>query len=181
MGRYHVAVDNPSHRLRLGVAPPDDGVAGALLACHERIRRFAALAVRLAHSDAPPAERAEAAAAVIRYFTLALPLHAEDEDRSLAPRLRGRDAALDAALDRIADEHVTHVAPLAAVVDACRAIVAAPDAPTPPSLAADAAALASAFEAHLRHEEATLVPAAATLAAADAAEIHAEMRARRAP
>jgi hypothetical protein len=134
----------PIHHLSLTARPPDDTVLAALLACHERIHRFTALAARLATTDGTPAERAEAAAGVVRYFTVALPLHAADEDDSLAPRLRGRDAAVDAALATMTAEHVAHAGPLAAVVDAARAVVAAP-ATVPPDLAAAADALAALF------------------------------------
>lgn len=163
----------------LAAAPAEDTVAAALAACHERIRRFAGLAARIAaHPEAPPAERAEAAAAVVRYFTVALPLHAADEDASLAPRLRGRDPAVDAALAQMTAEHAAHAAVLEPVIAACRAIAAAP-ATTPPSLAADAAALAAAFAAHLDLEERVIFPAIAALPAAGQAELRAEMLARR--
>jgi len=162
----------------LSARPPDDTVLAALLACHERIHRFTALAARLATADGTPTERAEAGAGVVRYFTVALPLHAADEDLSLAPRLRGRDAAVDAALTQMTAEHVAHAGPLARVVDAARAIVAAP-ATAPPDLAAAAAALAALFAAHLALEERAIFPAIAALPAEVQATIRAEMLARR--
>src|SRR4051812_30710357 len=67
--------------------PAGEPLLAALLDCHSRIRRFSTLAIRLAEADAPPNEIAETAAAVHRYFTVALPLHAADEDLSIAPRL----------------------------------------------------------------------------------------------
>ena len=162
----------------LSARPPDDTVLAALLAGHERSHRFAALAGRLATADGTPTERAEAGAGVVRYFTVALPLHAADEDLSLAPRLRGRDAAVDAALTQMTAEHVAHAGPLARVVDAARAIVAAP-ATAPPDLAAAAAALAALFAAHLALEERAIFPAIAALPAEVQATIRAEMLARR--
>lgn len=162
----------------LSARPPDDTVVAALLACHERIHRFTALAARLGTPDGTAAERAEAAAGVVRYFTVALPLHAADEDASLAPRLAGRDPAVDAALAQMTAEHVAHAAPLARVVDAARTIVAAP-ATVPPDLAAAAAALATLFAAHLALEERAIFPAIAALPADVEATIRAEMLARR--
>ena len=162
----------------LSARPPDDTVVAALLACHERIHRFTALAARLGTPDGTAAERAAAAAGVVRYFTVALPLHAADEDASLAPRLAGRDPAVDAALAQMTAEHVAHAAPLARVVDAARTIVAAP-ATVPPDLAAAAAALATLFAAHLALEERAIFPAIAALPADVEATIRAEMLARR--
>lgn len=159
----------------------DDDPVGLLLACHDRIRTFARLARAVAEADVAPAQRAEAAADVVRYFTHALPLHVEDEERSIAPRLRGRDPAVDAALDRMRADHDAHGAPLAALVAACRAIAAAPaeHAVRAAGLAAVAAALIADFDAHLACEEAVILPALAALPDGDRAAVRAEMSARR--
>src|SRR5947209_5155592 len=87
-----------------------------LLACHERIRHFLALAGQLCESAAPAAEVAAAAAAVHRYFTVALPLHALDEDESLAPRLLRLDlpAAVRAAIGPMTAQH----GPIEAAIEA---------------------------------------------------------------
>ncbi len=59
-----------------------------LLEGHERIRRFTALAVQLAHAqDVSPAELSETAARVLHYFTVELPQHLEEEEQCLVPRL----------------------------------------------------------------------------------------------
>ena len=152
-------------------------MVGALAACHERIRRFAAMAEAVAsRPEAPANERAEAAAGVVRYFTIALPLHAADEDDSVRPRLRG----VDAVLAELAAEHHAHDALIAPVVAACREIVAAP-ATARPDFAAAAAALTAAMATHLAREEAVVFPAIAALPPAVQAEIRAEMLARRDP
>jgi iron-sulfur cluster repair protein YtfE (RIC family) len=167
---------------RLRATPPEDSVVEALAACHERIRWFAALAQTLAvRVDAAAADRAEAAAAVIRYFTVALPLHAADEDLALAPRLRALGPRVDDALAAMTAEHLDHAPLLAAVLAPCRAIVAAPTGPAPRELGAAADALAAAFATHLAEEEAVVFPAVAVLPAHDLAAIRAEMFARRAP
>lgn len=162
---------------RLAATPTDDTIVGALAACHERIRRFAAMAVAVAtRPEAPASERAEAAAGVVRYFTIALPLHAADEDDSVGPRVRG----VDVVLTELAREHHAHDALIAPVVAACREIVAAPTTARP-DFAAAAAALAAAMDAHLAREEAEVFPAVAALSPAAQAEIRAEMLARRDP
>lgn len=86
---------------------PVEHPVDAMLACHERIRRFLDGAHKLATLDDPADPRARAAAlACARYFREGLPLHALDEDTSLAPRLRRvAPRAIGAALDRIAAEH----------------------------------------------------------------------------
>jgi hypothetical protein len=82
--------------VHIGAPRPAAGAVELLLECHERIRHFARLALKLAGTrDLPPAEVAEAAAAVRRYFAEALPLHAADEEESMMPRLRGRDPAVE--------------------------------------------------------------------------------------
>ena len=127
-------------------------------------------------------KRVEAAAAVVRYFTVALPLHAADEDLSLAPRLVGHDAALDRALATMTADHVAHAAVLDPVVALCRRLQAAPGdhATIAPALAPAAAAMTAAFAAHLALEEAVVFPAVAALPADVQRQIRAELLARRA-
>src|SRR5512140_1897216 len=59
-----------------------------LLACHQRIRNFTGIALRLAEVEGAGApEIANAAEAVHRYYAIALPLHEADENESVYPRL----------------------------------------------------------------------------------------------
>jgi hypothetical protein len=153
-----------------------------LLECHGRIRTFGALAVEAgARDDVPDAERVEACERFDRYFGVALPLHVRDEEESVLPRLRGRSAAVDAALDRMHEEHAHH-APLLARLFATSAAVRA--TPSDPSLRralhTAAVALNAAFEPHLRSEEEIVFPALrAMLPASEQAAIVNELRARR--
>ncbi len=169
---------------RLGGGAVAEDPVGLLLECHQRIRTFAALASRLAAAaDAGPDEVRDAAQRVRRYFAEALPLHAEDEEESILPRLRGRDPALDEALATMAREHREHEAPLARVRAACRTLerdpAALPRVAGP--LAAAAAELAAHFDQHLAREEAVIFPAMRRLLpASDDAAVVREMRARRA-
>jgi len=95
-------------------ATPADAVA-LLLECHGRIRAFLAMARRVGE-----------AIQVHRYFTLALPLHARDEEESILPRLRGRDPLLDLQLDVRVREHQEHQRPLGQLTEACAEIGADP-------------------------------------------------------
>lgn len=166
-----------------GAARSSSAAATLLLECHDRIRAFLATARRIAEAEgAPPAQVAEAAAAVQRYFTVALPLHAEDEERSILPRLRGRDDATDAALERMVEEHRAHEATVRALVAICAELTAAPRrrAMLTPALRSTLAWLDRHFAEHLGGEEAVVVPAMERLlSAAEDQAIFAEMRARR--
>lgn len=86
--------------------PQHTDASSLLTSCHTRIRHFCEMAVTLSKAiDAPHDQIAEVARQLHRYFTQAFPLHAEDEDKSMLPRLRGRDADLDERLERMHAEH----------------------------------------------------------------------------
>jgi hemerythrin-like domain-containing protein len=167
-----------------GAAVPEDAV-GLLLDCHARIRAFTALAGRLARAgqEGPEVIR-DTARQVRRYFTEALPLHARDEEESVLPRLRGRDAALDRALATMAREHQEHRGPVSRVVEACWELEgdAAAFSRLAPELGAAAAELERHFTEHLALEEAVIFPALRRLLSpAEDAAVVGELRARRAP
>lgn len=158
-------------------------VVELLLDCHQRIRHFTELARRLGEARALPADEVRIVAfRVRRYFTEALPLHVADEEEDLAPRLRGREPELDAALERMTAEHRQHQAPLAKLVATCEALEVAPD--LHPDLRGPleetARALAEEFEAHLLEEERVIIPALQRLLPAEArATLARAVRARR--
>jgi iron-sulfur cluster repair protein YtfE (RIC family) len=177
---------------RIGTAAAPRDAVDLLLECHERIRTFLAMAGRLAtagaaDASAPPsaageAEVREAASRVARYFTQALPLHALDEEESLLPRLRGRDLAVDEALEAMAREHDEHEPPLRLLVRACERIAEDPalHREVAPVIAAAAEELERHFAIHLRREEEIIFPAVRRLLDARAdTEIVRELRARR--
>lgn len=79
---------------------------GALLECHERIRGFMRLGNRLAEGEeATPEEVVETAGKVLRYFSVAFPLHEKDEEESVLPRLRERAPLLSPLLTKLEGEH----------------------------------------------------------------------------
>ena len=74
----------------------DDPIA-LLMACHERVNHYAQLLVKLADhlpKSGSDEQARQAAAAILRYFDIAAPLHHQDEDEDLFPLLaeRGDDA-----------------------------------------------------------------------------------------
>jgi hemerythrin-like domain-containing protein len=163
-------------------AVPADAVE-LLLECHHRIRSFLGLAGRLGEARSEGAEAvAEAAFRVHRYFTLALPLHARDEEESIAPRLGGREPALDAELAAVVREHREHERPLAVLVEACARLARDPGRHRELAAVVRRASgeLRSHFDVHLAREEQVIFPAARRLldAAADAAVVK-EIRLRR--
>jgi hemerythrin-like domain-containing protein len=169
--------------IRLGGRPAPVDAVDLALECHERIRAFLALARRIAEArDPSPETVAEAAARVRRYFVEALPLHAQDEEESILPRLLGRDPAVDAALERMAREHGEHERPLAELVAACEVLSREPRrlGELAPALGARARELEAHFATHLAGEEEVILPAMRRwLDAAADAEIVREIRARR--
>lgn len=170
---------------RIGETPARGDAVELLVDCHARIRHFVALAGRIAERGSEdPAGVAEAARAVVRYFTQALPLHARDEEDSVVPRLRGRDAALDAALELMEREHALHEAPLGRLVAACRVLAGGPErlAELAPVVARESDFLARHFEGHLANEEQVIFPALRRLLdPSEDAALVAELRARREP
>ena len=161
-----------------------DDVVGALLACHDRIRAFTALAQRMLASTVAPVELAAAAARVERYFRVAFPLHVDDEERSICPRLLAAPVAPDVldATNEMMGEH----APIDALV-ACllpRWAALAGDPLELPALIAwlahDTAELDRLFQAHLERVEKVLFPAVREHLAGDEIAIRAEMVTRRA-
>ena len=168
---------------RLGPPPAGGDVVDALLDCHQRIRDFTSLALRLAAArGVADAEVRDVAARVHRYFSEALPLHARDEEESLLPRLEGLDPEVDRELAEMMREHAGHGEPTERVLTACAALQRDPGQleQVAPSLDAAARALQRHFDEHLAREERVIFPAIRTrLDRATQEAIQAEMRARR--
>lgn len=164
-----------------GKKGPDE-LADLLLACHERIRHFAAVALALANtSDLGDHEVVEACAQVERYFTLALPLHVADEEQSILPRLQGAAQEVSEALATMHDQHLEHGPLLGAFLAALMSVRDAPrDVNERARLGQATTQLAHAFEDHLTLEEQVIIPAVRRLPAAVQADITRELRARRA-
>lgn len=158
-----------------------------LAACHERIRRFAGLAQKLAAAKgAPEHEVRDVAAAVRRYFDEALPLHVADEEESVIPRLRTRaesaTSELAAALERIAEDHREHQHDLALLVMLCAELAEDPRQldERRAELETLAKRLVDDFERHLALEERVLFPAIDRLLPLEQRRaLAAEFRARR--
>lgn len=169
--------------VKLGAQRRTEGLVGTLLACHERIRSFLTLARAVGEREATEQERREACVSCRRYFVEALPLHVADEELSILPRLRGKDAALDAALEAMHEQHGEHEPLLARFLKELESVHAAPaDRAARDRLLAATSLLEPALEVHLVGEESKVFPAlTALLSSAEQEAIFAELRKRRAP
>jgi hemerythrin HHE cation binding domain-containing protein len=148
---------------RKPAAESDDPI-DLLLGCHQRIRHFTAVALRMAESpDAPPAQISEAANSVLRYYQVALPLHEADENDSIHPRLRKAlpPGELATANESMVKQHVDIDALIAELVPLWRALRDAPqDLPSlAPALRHKTARLERLWQLHLGLEEEQVVPA----------------------
>ncbi len=156
-----------------------DPIVG-MLECHDRIRTFLDGMGRLVALDDLADPRApDAARACARYFREGLPLHGQDEDLSLAPRLRPvANAAVGAALDSMTADHVLMDEGLPALLADLDAI--AEGAPPPAERVRSGHVwLDALLRSHIEMEERLIFPAAVALSPAALAEIATEMRQRR--
>jgi hemerythrin-like domain-containing protein len=173
--------------LKIGAAPrrtDEPSAVELLLACHERIRGQVDLARALVEARrAPGAVVADAARDLVRYHTVALPLHQEDEERSVRPRLEaacGEDVR--GALARMGEQHAAIDALLAVLLPLWSAVEREPSrvVVVAGELAAPTVALAALWDTHLGGEEDVIFPAIdALLSRAERDAIAAEIRDRR--
>jgi hemerythrin-like domain-containing protein len=165
-------------------SPRSEDVPEVFLDCHQRMRQFTALAADLAARPTATADDVrEVAAKVHRYFTIALPLHEEDEEASLFPRLLGHAPELGPRIASLREDHAAHASWVASLLAICEQLQAAPERAEAlrASLARTAQALADAWRTHLAAEEQEIFPAVRTvLSAKDKADIREEMKERRA-
>lgn len=152
-----------------------------MMDCHARIRSFSAGLLRLAALDDLCDPRApQAAAQAARYFGEGLPLHGQDEDLSLKPRLcaLGLDEQALAELERMSADHHEMDSILPDLL-ARLAEISAGTPPAPALLREPATRLCALLLDHIDREERLIFPLAARLGPADHAAMFEEMRARR--
>jgi iron-sulfur cluster repair protein YtfE (RIC family) len=168
--------------VRIGERTGGDGDAvDSLIACHQRIRSFLALGARIAEQGGAPLEVADACQRIERYFRQAMPLHVADEEDTILPRLRGREAPLDRALADMHEQHRAHESAQAAFTAAAAALASDPSDPARRlQLGASGQALSAELAPHLELEEAIVFPAMRRLLSGpELADLAREIRARR--
>lgn len=160
-----------------------ENLVDLLLECHQRIRSFAKLARTVAaQPNYASDEVVEACQGITRYFSEALPLHVDDEEQSILPRLFGKRPEVDEALVLMQSQHQSHQRPLAQLVALCGDL-AQPSARAT-ELGAELCPLSESVEreliTHLELEESVIFPAiTAHLSVDEQAAIVRELRARR--
>lgn len=160
-----------------------ENLVDLLLECHQRIRSFSALAREVSEqSNYDSEEVTNACLSVTRYFTQALPLHVDDEEQSILPRLIGRLPRLDDALALMQAQHAQHQGPLGRMLAICTEL-AAPSARAS-ELATELRPLAQIVERelgeHLELEESIIFPGISQyLTDTEQAMVVRELRARR--
>lgn len=165
---------------------PADDPLGMVLECHERIRRFVSLAETLASppADATPEQIAEGARDVLRYFSVALPLHEQDEEQSIAPRLAGKTLGADAdrALAELVPQHREIEELISGLMRRWKELAGEPErlGTLRTVIGAPTKRLRQLFDAHLEGEEKRLLPAVRKVLGADElGKIKDEIAARR--
>ena len=175
---------NPDGATRDAPASPVEMLRG----CHAWTRHFVQLSRTLAEAVVvPPAEIAEAAAAVFNYFSYAMPLHEADENQSLFPRIQSAlppGALLREAAETMVEQHLAIDELTAELLSLCGSLRHRPE--RLPSLARRlqyvTGALGQIFAAHLHLEEAVIFPALQQLLTeTQMQEISHEMHQRRRP
>ncbi len=143
--------------------PKSEDAVDLLLGCHQRIRHFTSVAVKLAHAQgATPDEVAQAAAGVHRYYSVSLPLHEADEDQTLHPRLGAvADDRVRHALLAMGDQHQAIDELIERLLPLLMMVKNNPD--TLPAVGGEMCSITKAldemFSAHLQMEEEVIFPA----------------------
>jgi iron-sulfur cluster repair protein YtfE (RIC family) len=155
-----------------------------LVGCHQRIRHFTGVAVKLAHAQGASTEEiAQAAASLHRYYSVSLPLHEADEDQTLQPRLRAvAGEQVRHALLAMGDQHqaidelIERLLPLLVLVRDNPGTLTQVGG----EMCSITKALEETFRAHLQMEEEVIFPAIrSALPESTRAEILREMQERR--
>jgi hemerythrin-like domain-containing protein len=140
------------------MAPSIDDPIELLLACHDKVRRFTTLALKLRDhvvTDGADAQAADAAQSILRYFDMAAPLHHDDEDLNLFPALRSLGhPELTARIDALSAEHDTLGMQWLQLHPWLEALTAG--VPTPaPTIIDD---FVRDYQQHAQHEESDIYP-----------------------
>lgn len=161
------------------IAPRIEDPIELLLACHDKVRRFAGLALRLREhlgANGPDKSAQEAAQSILRYFNIAAPLHHDDEELDLFPALR--QLAIDRLNQDLAQLEAEH-AELAALWQSLQAWLQATVTGQPHTAPDTLAAFAQRYPAHAQREEELLYPYAKRLTPGQISQITSAMVARR--
>lgn len=162
------------------VEPTEERPLELLYACHEKVRHFTDLALRLAdHIEKTGADEAarDAATAILRYFDKALPLHHADEEEDVFPALLSlSEADLVQSIQKILNEHSVLDAQWQRIAPWLRRIAEGKNAGERPAILED---FVQAYARHAASEEADIFSHITHLPTATVDAIGQRMRARR--
>lgn len=162
-----------------GTTPSFEEPLALLTACHDKVRHFAALSLKLDIHLAQKGndeEAREAARSILRYFDLAAPLHHADEEEDLFPALHALgDSKLNCSLDELEAEHVE----LAVLWQAVRRWLEAVAQNGLLARPIELDEFALRYPAHADREEAEVYGAASLLSATELSKIGVRMCQRR--
>jgi hemerythrin-like domain-containing protein len=140
-----------------------------LMACHDRVRQYAALTLKLAQyllSHSADATAQQAAQSILRYFDIAAPLHHDDEDIDLFPLLmQAGQPELQAIIATTSAEHISLGELWQQVRSYLLPLAAGTGGPLPLALAEE---FALRYPAHAQTEEQAIYPFAEHLLDASA-------------
>lgn len=161
--------------------PQERDVVEVLLDAHIEARQIAAMAESLSSGSATSGAR-ETATTISDHVEWMLPMHCDDEELSLAPRLAGRHHVVDDAITQMKLQHLSLEAPLARVRLLC--LILSRDISRLHALrfelGAAAKDLRERLAAHHAFEESIIFPALKRLLYVDELQsILGEMKARR--
>jgi hypothetical protein len=148
------------------VASFDDPLA-MLVACHDRMRKQLATLARLERhlpEHGCDNDSRTAARAILRYFDSAAVHHHEDEEDSVMPRILARVPEARTVAARLAREHEDLEGQWRRLRPLLSGIAAGQRAVLPPRMVLE---VADAYDAHLKSEEAELIPLAADVLTPD--------------
>ena len=160
-----------------------------LSACHERVERMLALLAKLQrhlrHTGCDEAA-GRAACDVMRYFDLAAPLHHQDEELHVFPILMASaDPTLQSLVERLLQDHRAMEAAWPAARQVLQQVAEGQPGPSGPAAlpaasAAQLAAFAGLYQAHMQAEDEQAYPAAQQALSAQAQQaMSADMMQRR--
>ncbi len=157
-----------------GIRDPFEQLERSHRRLEERLQDLGAAARQAKETGRADAYQLDGVREVVAFFARAVRRHEDDEEKSLFPRLAGREE-LRASIEKLAREHTEHEALHGALDRVVGVLEGAPeDAAAIEELDRVSRALTEAYRTHIEEEERALFPAAR--AALDASAIEAMAR-----
>jgi iron-sulfur cluster repair protein YtfE (RIC family) len=160
----------------------EDSPLAMLLECHGWIRRFLREAWKLSEADSSDLEAVQSSATeTLNFFLTVMPIHIEEEQETMLPRLAGLSSSLDKALAHMVKDHEERDETLQEVIGYCQILSRHPESleKLRESFRRSTRHLAVDLESHLMAEERDIFPNIEALPHSEQATMVAEMRARR--